>query len=576
MVACRPRTRENVSRVPDVPPWRHLRYGRPPFRIRTELAVDSFDYVIIGGGTAGAILAARLTENSEATVCLLEAGAPDRHPYLHVPAGFIKVLFDPAFTWQFSSEPTPLTNSRRIPLPQGRTLGGSSAINGLVYNRGQAADFDGWAARGNPGWAFDDVLPYFKRNERRIGPGDDRYRGREGPLPVTDIDWFHPLCEAFIAGAQTLGIPRNPDYNGAAQAGVGYFQRTIHRGRRVSTATSHLRAARSRSSLDVRTNTLVTRLLFEGSRAVGVSCTDGSGRSREFRARREVIVATGALNTPKLLQISGLGPGALLQRLGVPVVRDLPGVGENLTDHFSVRLVARAKGVATINELSRGPRLWAQIARWLLGRPSILALSPSLVHFFCHSRDGLDRPDLQGVFAPASYREGYVGVLDRYPGLTAGVWKHRPASVGTVRAASPDARAAPEIQANYLSHPEDQRDMIAGVRLARRLLQTAPLAPFVDGETLPGPQVERDDEILDFIRRFGVSSYHVNGTAKMGPASDPLAVVDARLRVHGVERLRVVDASVMPAMPSANICAATMMVAEKAADLIREDARADA
>ena len=538
--------------------------------------MDTFDYVIVGGGTAGAILAARLTEDDTATVCMLESGPADRHPYLHVPAGFIKVLFDPAFTWQFSSEPSALTNGRRIPLPQGRTLGGSSAVNGLVYNRGQQADYDGWAALGNPGWGFEAVLPYFKRSEQRIGPGDDHYRGRSGPLPVTDIDWFHPICEAFIAGAQTLGLPRNTDYNGATQAGVGYFQRTIHRGRRMSTATTHLRPARSRRSLDVRTNALVSRLVFDGSRAVGATYADASGRTHEVRARREVIVAAGALNTPKLLQISGLGPGALLQTLGVPLVRDLPGVGENLTDHFSVRLVARVTGATTINELSRAPRLWAEIARWLTGRPSILALSPSLVHFFWQSRDGLDRPDLQGVFAPASYCEGYVCMLDRFPGLTAGIWKHRPASLGTVRATSPDPRAAPGIRANYLEHPDDQRDMINGVRLARRLLQTAPLAPFVDAETLPGPQVQRDDEILDFIRRFGVSSYHVNGTAKMGPAADPLAVVDARLRVHGVSGLRVVDSSVMPTIPSANICAATMMIAEKAADMIREDAKRNA
>src|SRR5581483_9756374 len=364
---------------------------------------EHFDYVIVGGGTAGSILAARLSEDSATRVCLLEAGGSGRHPWLHIPAGFIKVLFNPALTWQFSTEATEQTNARRIPLPQGRTLGGSSAINGLVYNRGHAEDYDGWAALGNPGWSFAEVLPYFKRNEMRLGDGDDTYRGRQGPVPVTDTDWRHPLCEAFIAGAEQLGIPRNADYNGAQQAGVGYFQRTIHRGRRMSTATAYLAPARKRPNLVVRTHALVKQIIFEGRRATGVWYRDSEGRTHRASARREVVITAGAINTPKLLQLSGLGPTAHLQQLGVPVMHDLPGVGENLTDHFSIRLVARVRGVTTINEMTRAPRLWAEALRWSMGRPSVLALSPSLVHLFWTSRPGLDRPDLQGVFAPASY-----------------------------------------------------------------------------------------------------------------------------------------------------------------------------
>jgi len=532
---------------------------------------EHFDYVIVGAGAAGCILAHRLTEDGTTTVCLLEAGPSDRHPFLHVPAGFIRMLFDPTYAWQYGSEPTQFTNGRRIPIPQGRTLGGSTSVNGLVYNRGQPEDFDGWAALGNPGWSFADVLPYFKLNERREGPGDDAYRGRSGLMPVSDTPYAHPICERFIAGAESLGIPRNPDYNAAAQAGAGYFQRTISGRWRMSTAGTYLKAARKRPNLDVRTNAHAARVTFDGRRAAGVQYFPGGPAAvpRSVRARREVIVCAGALNTPKLLHLSGIGPGPLLQRLGIPAVCDVPGVGANLSDHFSVRLVMGVRGVPTFNELSRAPRLWGQIARWTLGLPNILALSPSVVHWFWQSRPGLDRPDLQGVFTPASYREGYVGVLDKYPGMTIGVWAHRPHGRGTVEARSKDAFAEPLVRPRYLEDERDRATLLAGMKLARNLLRTRPLVPISSNEAMPGDAVRTDDELMDFARRVGVSSYHVNGTAKMGPASDPGAVVDERLAVRGVEGLRIVDASVMPTIPSANTCAATMMIAEKAADLIR-------
>lgn len=530
---------------------------------------DTFDYVIVGSGAAGSILANRLSADG-ATVCVLEAGPPDNSPFLHIPAGFIKAVFNKKYAWQFSSEGTAQTNGRRVPIPQGRTLGGSTSINGLVYNRGQAADFDHWASLGNPGWAYADVLPYFKSMERRKG-GDDRYRGRQGELPVTDIDWIHPLCEAFIAGAVEQGIPRNPDYNGAEQAGVGYFQRTISNGWRMSTAKCFLKPAMARKNLDVRTYAQATRVLFDGTRAVGVAYCHPAhpARVRAVRASREVIVACGAINTPKLLQLSGLGPAELLRQHGIEVVRDLPGVGENLSDHYSVRIVARVKNSKTMNELVKGLSLAGQISRWMMKRPSIMALSPSLLHYFWKSTPELTAPDLQGVFTPASYKEGYVGVLDDFPGMTAGVWQHRPDSRGQVRIQSADPLQDPLILANYLADERDQVTLVRGIRLARRLLQSQALAPFSDGEALPGPLCESDSELLDFARRFGVSSYHVNGTARMGPADDKFAVVDAQLRVHGVQNLRVIDSSVMPSMPSANICAATMMIGNKAADLIR-------
>ncbi len=501
---------------------------------------------------------------------MLEAGPPDRHPYIHVPGGFIKMLFNPDYTWQFKTEPGEGTAGRRIPTTQGRTIGGSSSINGMVYNRGQRADFDSWAQRGNRGWGYADVLPYFRRTERRLGVHDARYHGSEGNLPVSDIDWIHPICEAFIDGAAGMGLPRCEDYNAQSQEGVGYFQRAIHKGYRHSAARVFLYPARARG-LEVRTHARAARILFEAKRAVGVRYVNDRDRSEthEMRARREVIVSSGTANTAKLLQLSGVGSAALLGTLGVPVVHELRGVGENFRDHYSVRMVARVRNSVTMNELSRGLGLAGQIARWAMGRPSILALSPSLVHWFWKSDDSLDFADLQGVFSPASYKEGFVGLLDDFPGMTCGVWQHRPESVGYVRARSTDPFEDPAIQPNYLADPMDRRVLLAGMKLARRLLRTPELAQYFDHETLPGDRVQGDDELLDFARRYGSTSYHLIGTARMGPATDPMAVVDDQLRVHGMQGLRVVDASIMPTMPSANTYASTMMIAEKASDMIR-------
>lgn len=532
---------------------------------------DSFDYVIVGSGAAGSVLAHRLTEDPGVTACVLESGPPDRHPYIHVPAGFIKMLFNPNYTWQFQTEPGEGTAGRRIPTTQGRTLGGSSSINGMIYNRGQRADFDNWAQRGNRGWGYVDVLPYFKRTERRIGVGDDRIHGRDGNLPVTDIDWFHPVCQAFIDGAVGMGMPRCADYNsGDRQEGVGYFQRAIYKGYRHSTARVFLHPARGTGRLNVRTDARAAQVLFDGKRAIGVRYLDDHDRRTEHRvfARREVILSCGTVNTAKLLQLSGIGPAGVLHDIGVPVLADLP-VGENFRDHYSARLVARVKGIRTINEMARGLGLAGQIARWMLGKPSILALSPSLVHWFWKSDETLDYPDVQGVFSPASYRQGFVGLLDTFPGMTCGVWQHRPESVGYVRARSSDPFEDPVIQPNYLSDPMDRRVLLAGMRRARRLLHTPELAAYFDGDVLPGPEVQSDDEFLDFARRYGSTSYHLIGTARMGPANDRTTVVDDQLRVHGLQALRVVDASIMPNMPSANTYCSTMMIAEKASDMIR-------
>lgn len=531
----------------------------------------SFDYIVVGTGAAGSIVAARLVEDPDVTVCALESGPMDRHPYIHIPAGFIKIMFNPDYTWQFKTEPSPGVNGRSVSMPVGRTVGGSSSINGMVINRGQANDFNTWAQNGNRGWGYDDVLPYFKKFERRVGGGDDAYRGRDGKIPVTDLDYKHEICEAFIKGAGELGIPRNPDYNGAEQAGVGYFQRAIYRGLRRSAARSFLLPAiHETKRIELRTNARAFKILFEGKKAVGLLYVDERDRSvHEVRARREVIVSGGTLNTPKLLQISGVGDPDHLDSIGVPVIHDLPGVGENFRDHCSVRVVARAKNSKTMNELTRGVQLWGQIARWMLNRPNLLAVSPSLVHCFWKSDASLGEPDLQVVFTPASYKEGFVSLLDDYPGMSCGVWQHRPESTGFVKAKSRNPFIDPAIQPNYLTHPVDQRAMVNGIKLCRNLLSTHALSHFVDQETLPGRTVQSDEQILDWARSLGASVWHLIGTSRMGPSADRGAVVDEQLRVRGLESLRVIDASIMPSMPSANTYASTLMIAEKGADMVR-------
>jgi len=529
-----------------------------------------FDYIIVGAGAAGAIIASRLTEDPSITVCLIEAGGLDHNPYIHIPGGFIKTLFDPAYTWQFQTEPGDHIRGRRIQISQGRTLGGTSAINGMVYNRGQPADFDAWCQSGNAGWSYAEVLPYFQRTERAVALGDDSWRGRKGPVTVTATDWHHPLCDAFVAGAGSLGIPEAVDYNGPNQEGAGYFQRTIDRGWRVSTARAYLKPARRRSNLNIIMHAQVSRILFEGPRAIGVAYIRKGepGVPRKVGARREVIVSAGTINTPRLLQISGVGSIQTLTDIGVPVVHELPGVGENFRDHYSIRFVARVKDQVTMNQTARGFGLCIEIARWLLGRPSILAISPSVAHVFWKSDESLSAPDLQCFLTPGSYKGGVFGLLDDFPGLTSGVYQHRPESTGFVRARSSDPFEKPAVQPNYLADPIDQQVLVRGMQLVRRLFSTPQMARFIDEEITPGPGVRTEDEMLDFARSNGLTSYHLIGTSRMGPSNDPTSVVDHELRVHGLSGLRVADASIMPRMPSGNTYASTMMIAEKAADMI--------
>lgn len=537
-----------------------------------NLSVDTFDYVIVGAGSAGSLLANRLCEDG-ASVCLLESGPRDLHPFVHMPAGFIKILSNKSYTWQFEAEAGEPLGGRKIAIPQGRTLGGSSSINGLVYNRGQRQDYDDWAARGNHGWSYAEILPYFMRSEGRLGIVDESYRGTRGELKVSDIDWQHPLCDAFVDGVEQLGIPRNRDHNAGDQTGVGYYQRTIYKTRRMSSARAFLRPAQKlyKKTLDVRTGCMAQRIVFDNNRASAVQYLSGGpgGVVEQVRARREVIVSAGTINSARLLQVSGVGPGPLLSDLGIPIVATVAGVGENFQDHFGVRMVASVSGTDSINDRVRMPSLALEGVKWLLRRPSVLGLSPSLAHVFWKSNDALDHPDLQFTFTPASYAEGQVGLLDNFAGVTCGVWQHRPQSVGYVRARSGDVSQAPEIQPNYLGVEEDRRALTAGIRLARKFLSSDPLKKYSIQEKQPGADASTDDELLDWARDTGSTVYHLVGTCRMGPDSDPSAVVDSQLRVRGVDGLRVVDASIMPSVTSGNTNAPTIMIAEKAADMIR-------
>ena len=532
--------------------------------------MEEFDYIIIGAGSAGCVLANRLTDDGANSVCILEAGPPDWNPFIHIPAGFMRTLVNPKVNWLYEASPSEWTAGRVVAVPRGKTLGGSSSINGHVYNRGQRMDFDSWAQLGNSGWGYSDVLPYFKRCEQKIGEGDELYRGRNGNLKITDLDWRHPLCDAFIKGANSLGIPTNTDYNGASQEGVSYVQRTTHKRLRVSSAKAFLNPAKSRKNLTVYTESQVTRILFEERRAFGVELQKGGprGQTGKIYARKEIILSGGAINSPQLLQLSGIGSTNLLKELGIPVVHNLPGVGENLRDHYAPRFTARVKNIDTINEKARGPKLWWEVAKYFLGGNSIVNLSPTLVYCFWHSDENVKNKDLQLTFTPASYKEGVQSQLDDQPGFTIASWQQRPESKGFVKAKTANPFEAPEIQPNYLQEEGDRRVLLAGMKLARNLMRTEALKPYFDYEQYPGEGVKTDEELLQVAKERGTTTFHVMGTCRMGPETDPLSVVDESLCVRGIEGLRVIDASIMPNMLSANLNAAVMMIAEKGADMI--------
>ncbi len=531
---------------------------------------DQFDYIIVGAGSAGCVLANRLTACGRYRVCVLEAGPNDWHPLIHIPAGFMKTLVNPNVNWMYQSEPSDGTNGRSIPTPRGKVIGGSSSINGLIFNRGQRMDFDVWAQRGNKGWGYDDILPYFQRYESHQDQSDDKFRGKSGEMTITNLGWRDPLCEAFIEGAASLGIPRNPDYNGETQLGTSYVQRTSTGKIRMSAARAFLKPAKKRDNLTIITNAHATKILLDGKRAIGIAYRRGgaNGKIYTIQAAREVIISGGTINSPHLLQLSGIGNPVLLNSLGIEVKHALPGVGENLRDHYGARLTARAKNVQTINELARGRRLLGEIAKYFIGKQSILELGPTLVYCFWHSNEAIKNNDIQISFTPASYKEGMQAWLDDEPGFTLATWQQRPESLGWVKARSANPFDNPIIQPNYLSTEEDKAVLLAGIKLSRRLMRTDALAPYFDYEAYPGDAVQSDDELLDIARQRSTTIYHLMGTCRMAPQTDPHAVVDDSLRVHGMQNLRVIDASIMPTMLSANLNAGVLMIAEKGADMV--------
>ncbi len=532
--------------------------------------MNSFDYIIVGAGSAGCVMANRLSADGKNTVCLLEAGPPDWNPFIHIPAGFMKTLANPSVNWLFKSEPSWGTAGRIIDIPRGKTLGGSSSINGMVFNRGQNMDFDVWAQKGNKGWSYADLLPYFKRYETRLGDYDDKFRGNQGELPITDLGYSDPLCEAFIQGAIDEGIPLNKDYNGELQEGVSYIQRTTKGRFRVSAARAFLNPAKSRKNLNIVTNAFVTKLMIENKTVTGVELLKGgkNGKKISIKANKEVILSSGVIKSPHILQLSGVGSGKHLQELGIDVIHDLQGVGMNLRDHFAPRMTARAKNVATINERSRGFKLFKEIGKYIIGKQSIVNLSPTLVYCFWHSDETIRNHDLQLTFTPGSYKEGVQSALDDEPGFTVAAWQQRPESLGWVKAKNNDPFEAPEIQPNYLDAEEDKRVVVEGLKLSRRLMHSKALSKYFDYEVYPGLEAQSDEELLQIARERGTTTYHQMGTCRMGPKTDPTAVVDSKLKVYGLNNLRVIDASIMPTMLSANLHSGTTMIGEKGSDLV--------
>lgn len=533
---------------------------------------EDFDYIIVGAGSAGCVLANRLTASGRHRVLLLEAGGHDRNIWIHIPLGYGKLFSNAKVNWLYKTEPEPELNGRRIIQPRGKVLGGSSSINGLLYVRGQHADFDHWRQLGNTGWAFEDVLPYFRHAEHQQR-GADEWHGAGGPLAVSDVCEPHPLCEAFIEAAQQAGYPRNDDFNGATQEGAGYFQLTTKNGRRWSTAVGYLRPARRRPNLKIETNSLATRVLFDGKCAIGVEYRK-HGMLRTVRANAEVIIAGGAFNSPQLLQLSGVGPAELLRTLDIPVVADVPGVGADLQDHYQVRMQYRCTHPITMNDvINRWHHRMGAGLRYALSRKGLLTIGAGYAGAFLRTRPELATSDVQVHFLIFS-ADAAGAVLHPFSGFMTSVCQLRPESRGFVRIKSNDPAEAPAIQPRYLSDPFDRETVVAGLLLMRGIMNQPAMRRYIAEEYAPGAACASADELLTFARDTGTTVYHPTSTCRMG--TDAAAVVDARLKVHGFDRLRVIDASVMPTIVSGNTNAAVVMIAEKGADMILEDAKAGA
>ena len=531
--------------------------------------ISEFDYVIVGAGSAGCVLANRLSADGKNSVLLLEAGPKDTNLWIHVPLGYGMLFKNKTVNWMYQTEPEPGLNGRTVFQPRGKVLGGSSSINGLLYVRGQHEDYDRWRQLGNSGWGYDDVLPYFKKAEHQQRGADD-FHGVDGPLPVSDLGHPDPLSAAFIAAAAESRLPLNPDFNGASQEGVGFFQTTTRNGRRASTAVAYLRIAKGRKNLHVETSALAQRIVFEGRRARAVEYRK-AGVLRTAQARKELLVCGGAYNSPQLLQLSGVGPAELLRKHGIDVVLDAPGVGHDLQDHMQVRVVMRCTKRITLNDILNHPvrRILAG-ARYAAFRKGPLTIAAGTSGAFFKTNPRLATPDIQIHFLPFS-TDKMGEKLHSFSGFSASVCQLRPESRGSLRIRSADPTAPPEIRINYLATEVDRTANIEGLKILRNILRAPALSSYVTEEVDPGAKVSTDDELLNFCRARGSTVYHPTSTCKMG--SDSMAVVDQRLRVRGIESLRVVDGSIMPDLVSGNTNAAIIMIAEKASDMILQDAR---
>ncbi len=534
----------------------------------------SADYVIVGAGSAGCVLANRLSADSSIKVVLLEAGGRDWNPWIHIPVGYFKTMHNPAVDWCYRTEPDPGLNGRQLDWPRGKVLGGSSSLNGLLYVRGQPADYDRWRQMGNAGWGWDDVLPLFKRSEKQERGADD-FHGDQGTLAVSNMRLQRPICDAWVAAAQNAGYPFNPDYNGASQEGVSYFQLTAEKGRRCSSAVAFLKPAKGRENLKIVTHAQTQKILIEDGRATGVIYRDQAGKTHTVRTRAEVIVSSGAIGSPQVLMCSGLGEGTQLQEHGIDVIRDLPGVGKNLQDHLQARLVFKCNE-PTLNDEVRSLFNQARIAlKYAMFRAGPMTMAASLATGFLRTGDHVATPDIQFHIQPWSADSPGEGVHP-FSAFTMSVCQLRPESRGEIRLASPDIRIYPTIHPGYLATETDCRTLVEGVKIARRIARTAPLDAKIAEEFRPSADLAMDDYdgTLNWARNNSVSIYHPTGTCKMGSGSD--AVVDARLRVHGIDRLRVADCSIMPEIVSGNTNAPAIMIGEKASDLILEDRRVGA
>jgi choline dehydrogenase len=530
-------------------------------------STQTFDYIVVGAGSAGCVLANRLTASGRHRVLLLEAGGRDRNIWIHIPLGYGKLFDNAKVNWLYATEPEGELNGRKIIQPRGKVLGGSSSINGLLYIRGQPADFDHWRQLGSSGWAFDDVLPYFRRAEDQER-GGDALHGVGGPLAVSNVCEPHPLCEAFIDAAQQAGFPRNDDFNGPRQEGAGYFQLTARNGRRWSTAVGYLRPARRRPNLAIACDALATRILFSGRRAIGVEYRQG-GAIRTASADAEVIVAGGAFNSPQLLQLSGLGPAELLRAHGIEVIADMPGVGSDLQDHYQVRMQYRCTQPITMNDVINHWRHRCGAGlRYVLSRKGLLTIGAGYAGAFLRTRPDLATPDVQIHFLIFS-ADTAGAALHPFSGFMVSVCQLRPESRGSVRIRSRDPNVAPAIQPRYLSSRHDRDTVVAGMTLLRQIMQQTAMRRFIAEERAPGLHCSGDSDLLTFARETGTTVYHPTSTCRMG--SDPGAVVDERLRVRGFDRLRVIDASIMPSIVSGNTNAAAVMIGEKGADMVLQD-----